>query len=92
MRDAILNRVSTRTFVDEALTKEQIAQRIAKEEWQPDKAYTLDVCKSNGEYFMLEANSFSCSGLYKCPPEPIVKSVSEAALKEWKEYNANLSI
>ena len=65
-----------------------LAARIAKESWQPDKAYTLDICKSNGEYFMLEVNSFSCSGLYKCHPEPIIKSVSEAALKEWKEYNS----
>jgi len=63
------------------------AYKIAQEEWQPDIAYTLDICLSNGKYSMLEANSFSCSGLYKCDPDPIVNSVSEAALKEWKEYN-----
>ena len=62
------------------------AQKIANEKWQPDKAYTLDICRSNGKYYLLEANSFSCSGLYKCRPEPIVTSVSIAALEEWKEY------
>jgi hypothetical protein len=63
------------------------SQNIADEEWQPDIAYTLDICKSNGEYSLLEANSFSCSGLYECDPEPIVRAVSKAALREWKEHN-----
>ena len=62
------------------------AYKIAKEEWQPDIAYTLDICKSNGKYYLLEANSFSCSGLYSCDFNPIVYSVSKAALKEWKDY------
>ena len=63
------------------------ADKIAKEEWQPDIVYTLDICKSNEEYSLLEVNSFSCSGLYESNPEPIVKEVSIIALKEWKEYN-----
>ena len=64
-----------------------LAQRIAKEEWQPDRAYTLDICKSNGRYSLLEANSFSCSGLYDCPVGSIVREVSRVALEEWMEYN-----
>jgi len=63
-----------------------LASYISKENWQPDIAYTLDICKSNGDYFLLEANSFSCSGLYDCNPEPIVREISKAALKEWKDY------
>ena len=63
-----------------------LASSIAKEKWQPDIAYTLDICKSCGDYYLLEANSFSCSGLYDCDPEPIVKSISESALQEWDEY------
>lgn len=62
------------------------AQEIADEEWQPDIAYTLDICKSNGKYSMLEANSFSCSGLYESDPKPIVEAISRVALKEWKDY------
>jgi len=65
----------------------ELAKQIAQEEWQPDIAYTLDICKSNGEYSMLEANSFSCSGLYLCDPEPIVRELSKVALREWKEHN-----
>ena len=66
---------------------EELANKIAKEEWQPDKAYTLDICKSNGQYHLLEANSFSCSSLYACDVVPIVENVSRIALKEWDEYN-----
>ena len=62
------------------------AQEIADSKWQPDIAYTLDICKSNGEYWMLEANSFSCSGLYECDFKPIVEAVSKVALREWKDY------
>jgi len=63
------------------------ADRIAKEEWQPDITYTLDICESNKGYYLLEVNSFSCSGLYDCNPEPVVREVSKAALREWVEYN-----
>ena len=65
----------------------ELADKIAKEEWQPDKVYTLDICKSYGKYYLLEANSFSCSGLYEADPTAIVREVSKVALEEWKEYN-----
>jgi len=63
------------------------AEEIAKTDWQPDRAYTLDICKSDDKYYLLEANSFSCSGLYEAETEPIVREVSRIALEEWKEYN-----
>ena len=55
-------------------------------DWHPDKMYTVDVCLSNGELYLLEANSFSCSGLYACDPEPIIEIASKVALEEWKDY------
>jgi hypothetical protein len=64
-----------------------LAQEVANEEWQPEVAYTLDICKSNGRCYLLEANSFSCSGLYDCDPEPIVREISRVALEEWKDHN-----
>lgn len=63
-----------------------VANRISAEEWQPDKMYTVDVCESNGKFYFLEVNSFSCSGLYKCDPKPIVTEASRIALEEWQEY------
>lgn len=64
----------------------ELSKAIANEKWQPDYAYTVDICLSNGYYKLLEVNSFSCSGLYECDPNLIVESVSDCAIKEWKDY------
>ena len=64
-----------------------LADKIAKEKWQPDITYSLDICLSDGKYSLLEANSFSCSGLYESDPEPIVKEISKVAINEWKKHN-----
>ncbi len=64
----------------------KLAEEIADDPWQPDRAYTLDICSGNdGRVWLLEANSFSCSGLYKCSPEPIVREISRIALEDWKD-------
>ena len=64
-----------------------LAEIIAQEIWQPEMCYSVDICKMNNDYYLLECNSFSCLGLYSCDCEAIVKGVSEAALKEYNEYN-----
>lgn len=49
--------------------------------------YTVDVCEnSEGEFFLMEINSFSSSGLYECDKKAVVDAVNEIALKEWIEY------
>lgn len=63
-----------------------IAVKLSKHKWQPDRLYTVDVCESEGKFYFLEVNSFSCSGLYRCAPYPIVKMATQAAIKEWQEY------
>lgn len=67
------------------------AQSIAKEvTWRPDSMYVMDICKDDfGGYYLLELNSFSCSGLYKCDLEKVVEVASEQAVKEWKEMTGN---
>jgi len=65
----------------------ELAEIIAQEPWQPEMCYSIDICKMNNEYYLLELNSFSCLGLYGCDANAIVKGVSEAALKEYNEYN-----
>lgn len=86
------NKKKYELFIEEGseIGAKLLVERIAAEEWQPDIAYTLDICKSNGKYSLLEANSFSCSGLYEGKPEPIVKEISKAALEEWEDYNKKL--
>lgn len=64
-----------------------IAKELSMEIWQPDKIYVIDVCESNGEFGFLEANSFSCSGLYKCDLSAVVSAASDVAANEHMEYN-----
>ncbi len=64
----------------------RLAEKIASREWQPDLCYTIDIAESEGEMFLLEINSFSCAALYNCHIGSIVRSVSDAAAKEWKSY------
>lgn len=46
--------------------------------YNPDPVYVIDICKTAvGEYKVLELNSFSCSGLYKCDVNEIVKYIEE---------------
>ena len=61
-----------------------LAETIAKEEFEPDPMYVIDICEgSDNNMYLLEINSFSCSGLYACELKPIVKKASEIAYKEW---------
>jgi hypothetical protein len=64
----------------------RLADQIAKHEWQPDLCYTVDVAESEGKVYLLEINSFSCSGFYQCNIKHIVKSASVVATTEWEEY------
>lgn len=63
----------------------QLAERIAAEEWEPDPLYVIDVVNEGDNWFLLEINAFSCSGLYDVDPEPLVREASRIALDEWKE-------
>ena len=52
--------------------------------YYPDSVFCIDICETNdGEYFLMEINSFSSAGLYACKKENIVKRVSEIAEEEW---------
>ena len=76
-------RIGMSEVVDESAL--DLANKIAENDWTPDPIFVIDICKSEDEYFLLEMNSFSCSGFYSCPTEPIVRVVSRIALDSWKE-------
>lgn len=62
------------------------AQKIADNEWQPDRAYTVDVMewhKDCGSCQLIEINSFSCSCLYEMNMMDVVSSVSRVAYNDW---------
>lgn len=56
--------------------------------YQPDRAWTLDICESGERLWVLEVGSFSCAGLYDCDPKKVIEAVNAVALKEWQEYQA----
>lgn len=63
-------------------------QEIAAGDFQPDRAWTLDICEVSEGLRLLEIGSFSCAGLYACNSASVVDAVSRVALEEWIEVNA----
>jgi len=68
-------------FPDEAAG---LAGEIAQSGFQPGPMYVLDICRVSDKYYLMETNSFSCSGLYECDMEMIVKAATQLAIEEWK--------
>jgi len=60
---------------------------IANIGYHPDPIYSIDICKSNGLYYLIEINSFSCAGIYNCNIDKLIKEVSAQALEDWDESN-----
>lgn len=61
------------------------ASKVA-DTWQPDNCFTIDVCRTDDGYKLVEVNSFSSSGFYQCDIEQIVVNANKMALKEVKDY------
>lgn len=62
--------------------------------WQPDRIYALDLAEyylgveqTKSHIGLMELNSFTCSGLYKCDLESIVREASRIAIEEWQDIN-----
>lgn len=65
----------------------ELAKIIANQEHQPDKAYTVDIAElENGEFKVIELNSFSCAGLYACNLYDVVKGISKIAENDYKDF------
>lgn len=79
MDPAIRDNAGANEFVN------QILNRLKELDWEPDIAWVLDVCLVQNNYYAVEINSFSCSGLYRCDYDKIVRTISDVALTEWKE-------
>jgi hypothetical protein len=64
----------------------KLAEEVISTGYEPDLAWTVDVCQTtSGAYFLLEINSFSCSGLYQCDKEAIVREVSRVTWEQHEE-------
>lgn len=64
---------------------EDLAFEISQSKWIPDGAFTIDIAESNGEFRLVEINSFSCADIYNCDWDPIVRSVNDLAISEYRE-------
>lgn len=54
--------------------------------YTPDRAYTIDVCRTkDGDYNLLEINSFNCASMYGADYNKIVKAVNELVIKEYND-------
>lgn len=52
--------------------------------YQPDRAFTLDVCKlSNGEYKLIEINSFCCASMYGNNYDNVVKAINNLCITDF---------
>jgi hypothetical protein len=63
---------------------DELANYVAKMDWQADIAYVVDIAYTEKKAKIIELNAFSSSGLYACDTYKIVKAVSNAALKEFR--------
>lgn len=54
--------------------------------YQPDKTYTLDVCRlPNGEYKLIELNSFCCASMYGNDYDKVVEAVNDLCIKDFED-------
>lgn len=60
---------------------------LKKVEWYPESLYTADICESEGELYLLELGSFSCSGEYGCDLSLIIEAGAKAALEDYEAAN-----
>lgn len=58
----------------------ELAETIAKYEWQPDIIYTMDICDTtSGQTSLLEIGSVNTAAVYGCNLDVVVQKVSELA-------------
>ncbi len=55
------------------------AQAIATEIPPPEAVYVMDICRSDGQFWLLELNPFSGADLYDCSARAVVEAVGVAA-------------
>jgi len=66
----------------------QLAEKIANVKWRPEAIFSVDIVQSYQSLHLMEINSFSCSGLYACDLEKVVREASDLAIRECKEYQS----
>lgn len=59
-------------------------EEVLERGYHPDSVYTIDICEdSDGNFWLMELNSWSSAGMYECNKKKIVERISEIATKEY---------
>jgi ATP-grasp domain, R2K clade family 3 len=57
--------------------------------WSPVPAYTLDLCRSGGNCYIVEAQGFNSAGHYAADIKTVAEAVNKVAVRLWTEYNSS---
>lgn len=64
-----------------------LVKNILEIGYYPDKVFVIDICQDNdGNFWLMELNSFSSAGMYATDKKVLVKRLSEIAEKEYYLY------
>ena len=67
----------------------EFAEKVI-EKWSPALAYTLDLCRSAGNCYIVEAQGFNSAGQYAADVQKVAEAVNEVAVKLWKKQKPKL--
>jgi hypothetical protein len=70
-----------RRGAEEALPEpvREIAEHVARGDWQPAAIYIVDVAEVDNQLRVLELNPFSGADLYRCDPHAVVAAVARVS-------------
>ncbi len=64
-----------------------VAEVLQQVNWHPELLYSVDICESAGELYVLELGSFSCAGEYGVDLGLMVDAGARAALEDYAAVN-----
>lgn len=76
-----------RTYIPSAPVKAtELCNEILKVGWYPDRLFTMDICEdSDGNFWLMEINSFTSAGTYAADKKKIVEVVSKIAVEDYNK-------
>lgn len=60
--------------------------RTVSERWSPAPVFTLDICRSADNLYVVEAQGFNSAGCYAADLRPVVRRVSERAVRDHRAW------
>lgn len=65
------------------------AQKVIAK-WKPTEAYTLDICRSAGNCYIMEVQGFNSAGHYAADIEKVARAVNVIAMNTWQRKNSKV--